>query len=234
MNVLLAQIILVAQGEDMGKWTNILFVIVLAIFWAVGGIIKARAKKPQGEEEKEGQLSAKRGSKLREVAGRIERELSQLSRDRVYGPPERTRGPQREASREPSQAGIAAPAARTRYGAQAARRPRAVARPQAAGRGRRVPAPAFGLPEEPDVSRAMPEFEAGIEELPEYTSQAVEGLQDKYAHISAEEPAADSALQPLLDLDYADTDELRRAILHYEILGKPLAVRDPAERIMGF
>jgi hypothetical protein len=36
----------------------------------------------------------------------------------------------------------------------------------------------------------------------------------------------------LLD-EYGDTDRLRRAILHYEILGRPLALRRPGEDAVG-
>lgn len=35
-------------------------------------------------------------------------------------------------------------------------------------------------------------------------------------------------------VDYSDPDALRRAILHYEILGKPLSLRDPFERFATF
>jgi hypothetical protein len=34
--------------------------------------------------------------------------------------------------------------------------------------------------------------------------------------------------------DYENSEELKRAILHYEILGKPLALRDPSRVIIGF
>jgi hypothetical protein len=79
----------------------------------------------------------------------------------------------------------------------------------------------------------MPPVETAIQELPEYITEPVEGLRDKYAHISAEKPATESPLRPLLDLDYAGPEELRRAILHYEILGKPLSLREPGGRATG-
>jgi len=91
-----------------------------------------------------------------------------------------------------------------------------------------MPTPALGLPEAPKVSLELPEVPTVIEEPPEYITEPVQGLKDKYAHISAEKPVTELALQPLLDLDYADPDELRRAILHYEILGKPLSLRQRA------
>lgn len=239
MNTLLAQMILVAQGEDLGKWTNILFVIVLIVFWVVGSIIKATAKKPEGEEEKEGQLRRKAGGKLREVAERIERELSQLTRDRADTPPERA-APPRESSRQPGQAQArpAGPPPRMRPGPEARQRPRPVGGALAAARKpgarpRTMPTPAFGLPEVSKVSPEMPQLPTGIEKLPEYITEPVEGLKDKYAHISAQKPPTEPALQALLDLDYADPEELKRAILHYEILGKPLSLREPGGQVIG-
>lgn len=35
-------------------------------------------------------------------------------------------------------------------------------------------------------------------------------------------------------IDSSDADALRRAILHYEILGKPLSLRDPSQQIADF
>ena len=39
---------------------------------------------------------------------------------------------------------------------------------------------------------------------------------------------ADNASPPIID--YTDPDALKNAILQYEILGKPMALRDPFER----
>lgn len=46
--------------------------------------------------------------------------------------------------------------------------------------------------------------------------------------MQASEPAQMPESEYLSELlkDYADPEELRRAILHYEILGKPLSLRD--------
>jgi len=57
-------------------------------------------------------------------------------------------------------------------------------------------------------------------------------LEDKDTAIRAKTPQAKYLAEALLD--YADPDEIRRAILHYEILGKPLSLRPPfADRIIG-
>jgi hypothetical protein len=44
------------------------------------------------------------------------------------------------------------------------------------------------------------------------------------------EPATIPALSII---DYTDPDALKKAILHYEILGKPLGLRDPFQRTAG-
>lgn len=57
-------------------------------------------------------------------------------------------------------------------------------------------------------------------------------LEDKDTAIRAKTPQAKYFAEALLD--YADPDEIRRAILHYEILGKPLSLRPPsADCIIG-
>ena len=47
MNFILAQVVLAGPGDEGEGWMNILFIVVLAVFWVVGGIIKATSKKPQ-------------------------------------------------------------------------------------------------------------------------------------------------------------------------------------------
>ena len=54
MNILLAQLILAGQGGDDAKgWMNILFVVVLAVFWIISGIVKATSKKPQERQKQQ-------------------------------------------------------------------------------------------------------------------------------------------------------------------------------------
>jgi hypothetical protein len=77
----------------------------------------------------------------------------------------------------------------------------------------------------------LPELDTKIEELPQFTREAVKELGGRHGDIPAEMPGADYL--PEILSDYADPDELRRAILHYEILGRPLSLRDPSGRIIG-
>ncbi len=103
--------------------------------------------------------------------------------------------------------------------------PRKVRRPEP-----RVDQP-WKMPEFADLSVQGPQLESGIEELPEYTSKTVKKLQGRPLGFAAKATKVEDVSEPVLD--YADRDELTRAILHYEILGRPLSMRDPSERIIG-
>lgn len=58
MNFMVAQVVWAGPGDETEGWMNILFVIILAVFWVVSGIIKATSKKPQ-ERQKQPPLTRK-------------------------------------------------------------------------------------------------------------------------------------------------------------------------------
>jgi hypothetical protein len=86
-----------------------------------------------------------------------------------------------------------------------------------------------------------------LEELPEFTAEmvlAIPATVKKNVRLSSVEapevmrvdmPTEIPRAKYLSEIlsDYDDTEKLRRAILHYEILGKPLSLRDPSEHIIG-
>jgi len=109
---------------------------------------------------------------------------------------------------------------------------RKVVRPQPVAEPQRAVQRPLEMPELPELSLPSPQFKLGIiEELPEFTSETLKKLEAKPVGIAATAPKVQEASEPILD--YADTEALRKAILHYEILGRPLSVRDPSERITG-
>ena len=72
----LAQLILAARNnDDGGGWVQLLVFLVMAIFWIVGGIKKARANKVKlagdegGEEELERAVSPRQSYLLRRSCG---------------------------------------------------------------------------------------------------------------------------------------------------------------------
>jgi hypothetical protein len=81
-------------------------------------------------------------------------------------------------------------------------------------------------------SQPRPQVQPKLEELPEFTAETVKKLEGKRVAMPAEIPQA-KYLSEILS-DYDDPERLRKAILHYEILGKPLSLRDPSEHLIGF
>jgi hypothetical protein len=220
MNNLLAQQILAARDKDFEGWTNILFIMVIGIFWVVGGILKAKANKSKQQEQ--------------EQPGRR--------------PPESTRGVPKAFKQTPYQQ-AQRPVGRT---PKSQPRPqqvqpsrRKIVRPQPAGRKpsikteEAIELPTLEALETPKVSLPGPQLQADLEELPEFTVEtvekdirlsSVEALGAKRIGIAGETPQTKYLAEILLDYD--DPEKLRRAILHYEILGKPLSLRGPSEHII--
>ena len=176
----LTQLVLVAGKEDIENWTNILFVVVMGIFWALGGILKAKAKtnkaaSSKGQAPKGQEQQALRERRIRALWGAMGFEE-----------------PVSEESGRPS-----SPVQQQK-----------MVRPQPTSSKPSPKKEAIGI--EVPVS---PKIKAPVEEVPQ-----------------TEYPAAWSLGEILRD--YEDTERLRRAILHYEILGKPVSLREPLEGMM--
>jgi hypothetical protein len=214
MNEILSQIISAARSNDIEGWMNILIVLILAIFWAIGGIIKAKTKK--AKEEGEEQLTDRPARRRRESA----------------------MGLQKQSPQQPSRERTAAQELHKQYRRQVEqlRRkisgPRPIASTTAAGKKSMV-FPSFISPEETILEKLKSEVTPSAEKQlkPEPKIERARKLKDIYADISAEKAKAEISIESLLD--YTDPDGLRRAILHYEILGKPLSLRHPGEHIIG-
>ncbi len=204
MSDLLAQIILAGRSDDAEGWMNILFVVVLAVFWAIAGIVKAKAKKSEGRDE---QLPGKpvRKPPLHSREAR-EQMLSRLQR------------PAGSAQGQDQQPRPATQKPRLKFAdLQAAVRKFAVEAEQAFQ-------PQSGK-QTPELEPALtePQIKAETVEL-KPISKTVKGLQDKLVPEPGQMPESEYLSELLTD--YADPEELRRAILHYEILGRPLSLRD--------
>ena len=189
----LAQIILAARNNDGAGWMKILFIVVMAILWLVGGITKARANKPKDSDFPEEQPGRKPGFK----------------------PQEGTRTPHRQ------------PRPRPQPPRREVMRPRPAIQKLAPKTEPFVQLPTLEPLEVSELSLSVP-----IEEPREFISEPIEPLKPEYTGISTETAQPKAVIEePLLDFD--DPDELRRAILHYEILGKPLSLRVPGGKIIG-
>jgi len=205
MDDLLLQIILARRNDDTEGWMNILIVIVLAVFWAIGGIIKAKANKPGAPEEQSP------GKPVRKPPLH-----SRQAREQMLSRLQRAAGSAQGQSQQP---GSAAQQPRMKFSdLQAAVRKFAVEAEQAfqpqSGKKMPVLKPVLTEPQNPPKAA----------EYTEPIGKTVNRLQDKL--VSEPEQMPESEYLSELLTDYADPDQLRRAILHYEILGKPLSMRD--------
>jgi len=211
MNSFLAQIILAARRRGTEGWMQILVFVVLIVFYALGSIVKAKSRKLEEDSDEE-------------ITGRPPQR-----------PPERMKGLQKQ-PRQPAGAPVG-PALPREHEPQRQPVRRKVVRPQPA-----VERPLtekqpplerpWKMPEMPELSLLGPQVQHGIKELPEFTTETIEKLEAKSPGFAAERPVVKDVSEPVLD--YTDADELTRAILHYEILGKPLSLRGPSEQIIGF
>ena len=199
MDDLLLQIILARRNDDAEGWMNILIVVVLAVFWAIGGIIKAKAKK---DEQLPGKPARKPPVHSREA------------REHMLNRLQRPAGSAKDQSQQPRPA---ARQPRMKY-LQAAVRKFAVEAEQAFQSKTKEPTPEL----EPPLKE--PQIKAERVELTKPIAKTVKGPQDKQDFEPAIMPESEYLSELLTD--YADPEELRRAILHYEILGRPLSLRD--------
>ncbi len=221
MNYSLAQIILVAQSRDPGGWMNILVLVIIAAVYGLGTIIKTKRKKSQEQVEEE--LSRKPARKpatggrgvLEQFFNEL-RNLAEPAQDRESRPIDQ---PERQKIARPQ------PAVR-KYAAEAKQAGRVQPTTPPAKYKLSIPAPQV----QPDFEE-LQEIGTSIEALPEYTSKTVKGLVSKGKGMADKVPESKYLSEVLLD--YADPDELRMAILHYEILGRPLSLRDPSGQIIG-
>ena len=226
MKNILAQFILLARGNGVEGWMDILILVIVAVVYGLGTILKA--KKGGKVEKQDKQWQAPKPQRKPATGGRgvLEqfvneiRGLAEPTQERESRPPaqpahRQTVRPQpavRKYTAEAKQAGwpkpIIQPAKTKRPGLELS-----------------IPAPQV----QPDFEE-LQEIETSMQTLPEFTSKTVEGLVGKRKGM--DEVPESKYLSEVL-ADFTDLEDLRMAILHYEILGRPLSLRDPSGQIIG-
>jgi hypothetical protein len=212
MNDFLEQLVLAARrSKDMKGWRNIVFIVVLAIFWLISAIFKSMTRKNEEEKTGEKQLNGKPGSKP--AAGTTREGPFQQIRRAIEAEVQK----QKQLQARQSQRKIV--------------RPQPAARKVAATTERVARLPAAKPAVKAKLARPTPQVGPEIQELPEFTDKVVKNLKDKRISTPSEIPQPKQLVEILSD--YSDPDELKRAILHYEILGRPLALRGSSGGIIG-
>lgn len=187
---------------------QILVFTVLAAFWLVGGIVKAKANK-RGAQTEQSPRKPVRKPPVHSIQAR-DQMLSRLQR-----PVRPAQGQQRQpqpAARKPRMKFAELQAAVRKFAAEAE---------QAFQADIKEP------PAELKTALTEPESTAEKAERTDSVSRTIRGLQDKQASEAAQSPGSEY-LSEILD-DGPDPETLRRAVVYSEILGKPLTLREPRE-----
>jgi hypothetical protein len=243
MNDILAQLGWLAQRSDFEGWANILFVVVMAILWLVGALVKTMSKKgPQPQQEGAAKEQRRPGEswhqrlarKAQEMQRRIEEEAGLREPDERPRPVRKTpaRPPQPPAGKIRVRSGRGGESVIVYEGPQP---PSSMEREHQAARQRQAQeaittAGQFATKDasaiEARIEPKPPEMEPVIWGMPGVTAEQPMPLEPGKGQLSAlGEPAT---FEPAAIIDCSDPDTMKKAILHYEILGKPLALRDPA------
>lgn len=212
MNVVLIQAIFGVPAEGDAGWMKLLIIVVIAAFYGLSSLLKSRANKQTQKQREEQSRKLKQKRAAPPVRGLVQaRPLRPQSRGTSASPVMRT------AQRRPQ--------------VQPPRRPTARRQPAA---GRPVPQPRVEpqlgvlqpLPEETLVAPLVSKKAKSFRERPVPTKSR-----------SKRPPAAAQVARPgLLSsslAEFAVFDDLERAILYSEIIGKPKSLRDPSEGIIG-
>jgi hypothetical protein len=197
MSDFLAQLVLARRDPGDDGWMNILVVVVMAVIWIVGSVVKAMKAK-SGEEQQPGRASSRKPP----AHGRA-------GQRQIPGRPQRPAGPTQSTQLPKKRTTLAdLRAAARKFAADAER----AFQPQTTAPTPKPPQPISQSPVRPETAPIIQPAVPGIKRL------------------VAKRPATAQTppTRQLSDLltDYTDPEKLKKAILHYEILGPPLSLRD--------
>jgi hypothetical protein len=195
---------IILAARDTGEWMNILFFVAIAAFYAIGSVLKAKANKSAKQKQAKRQPGVKPA------------ERAPLRQAVKKTPPPAT--VKKPAYPQPPHRPVA--------------RPRPVMRkpvprkPAAAAKAAKPPGMAEAVP-------AVPSMQSELEGLRELPKKTVGQMDIGRLGLAAEKKEKEPVIyeEPLLALD--DPDALRRAILYYEIIGKPVSMRRQGEHLIG-
>jgi len=207
MSVFLMQTIVAARNRDIedSGWVQILVFIAMAVFWILGAMKAKSRKKDQSEEQENMPMRRPRARPPATGRGGQQQKL----------PPQQRRAylawREQQSQKQPKQQ------KRTITRPQPSVQKTAVLKPRATKK--------LGIIQGLDVDDLFPE------EVPQAPKGLGADLSSSKRRQEVETPEPSLLLG--LRTDYADPEQLRLAILHYEILGKPLSLRPPGEQMIG-
>ena len=208
MNIFLSQLFIVAQNRFIEEWMNIFFFVVVAAIWVIGAIVKAKAE--QSKQQKKKQLPRKGPPQ----PSSLKRDSAELILEKFLG-----LGSSSQPTPKHQHPGMQVTRPKVPYS-----RP---ANDRFSVKTKSEKKPQFSLPKqslEPNIQELTP-IDTNLKELPEFTSDALKKLKSSRPKV----PTEPSLSQYIFD--FTDTDSLKKAILYYEILGRPLSMRETPNSI---
>lgn len=232
-------------GQDLDRWGDILVIAVMAVLWLIGGLAKVITSKKRTGQQRPQEGAAKPQRQRATWQERLARKAEEMQRAAEAG----SRQSDQEA-RARTQAASSPPAGKVaiRKSArgesvlvyerpasppstereQQAVREREARKAILAARQQAAKAPSV----EPQIQVGGPASEPMIEGMTVAMREPPMPLEPAIARPETGEPAG--GYDPAAIIDYSDPDALRKAVLLYEILGKPLAFREPVDEPSSF
>jgi len=240
MGMLIGQFEVLAQGSGLDEWGDILVFVVMAILWLVGGLAKAMSSKktPEQRRRQEPAAGQRQGNRRETWQDRLARKAQEIQRAaqakaRQLEQQARPHGSTEASSAEPGPPQPPAGRITIRRGSQGDsvmvyERPpsqpqpvRKTPRHKNTLAAQRIAEPRSVKPAiSQAVNTSLPVVRRESPQPPDVQTGAPSGR-----------PAS---LQSSDIIDYSDPDALKKAILHYEVLGKPLALRESSEGQSAF
>ena len=218
MNIFIFQIILAAP-EEVDKWMDILFVVILAVFWFLRSFVKDKSKGFDSKADNRQQPSRKPQRGSSERAKSLWDQFIQQARE-----------PYEPVSRKTNRPKVPQPQTKSSLLKGSAAH-KVSSEPKKPSFERQIPE----QPIKPKLSMTIPAVDSSMPEISDLgigiyglsgPEKKSDYLEDKPTHV-APEISEEYIYEDLFD--HSHPEELQKAILHYEILGRPLSLRNQSD-----
>ena len=212
MNFYLTQFILAGRNRNSEGLVDILIIVFFVVIWVIRNIFMAQKEQTQ---QKKKPLTHKPSSKHSLNKDRIEKFLENILKSKQTATGQKHQQGIQHKSHTIST--VPKPVTSNQYtnNAKRQRSPKFVNKRSSFARSQRP---------EMQQMQELPIIDPNLQELPEFTDKTVNNLEK--THLTKQINSTPSNYLSEMLFDRTNPDELKKAILYSEILGKPLSIRD--------
>lgn len=224
---------LVAAQNDFGNWAEFIFFLVIVLFSVAGSIIKSVSVK-KGQKQQGGKGLAAHSNQVRPTETwqqRLARKAEEFQRAVEAKYEDAKPPPRREpaaTAKGPDPGKLTVRTDPSGESVMVYEKGPAGSMTQRQAIRQRQARDAVAGARRAEAQRPMPALHTRNQPAPMEMEPTMQPEATVYGTMARSEPQA--VVSGPRVIDYEDPEALRKAILHYEILGKPLAYRDPFER----